>query len=122
MEINITELIKEYAGTFAIISMVLIPLVIETIFTYIGQPQNKFWNSLLTFVIAVVVVLIVWPVSLWLDVGFLSEVTQFWQALLWGVGAGIVANWAWAIDILKLVIQFIITWDFNKFKLSRTKP
>jgi len=107
---QIAILVTEYAGTFLLLASFLVPLVIEAFFTYVWQPVGKFLNSIMTFVIAVAVTFIAWLISGWAGVGFLSELDAWWHVLLYGLGAGVFANWTWVgIDFVKMIITFIIT-------------
>jgi len=120
MEEYMVELIKEYVGTFMLLSLVLVPLVVEAIFTHVWQPANKFLNSVMVLLIATAVTFIAWPVSTYFETGFLSEITLWYHVLLYGLGAGAVSHWAWAnVEAIHAVIQFIVTLSTNVFKAKR---
>lgn len=117
---HIIALITQFAGDFALLALVGIPLVIEAFFLYVWQPAGKFLNSLMTFIIAVGVTFATWYVSGWAGAGFLAEITKSWHVLLYGLGAGVMANWTWVnIDFVKMVITFILTLRTEQFKAPR---
>lgn len=110
MEELLKNLISEYALTFALLATLTVPLVTELFFTHVWQPATKLLNSLMVFVISLAVTFVAWPVSGWLDIGFLSEFTDWWRVALWGVGAGVVAQFTWAnVDLIYTVIRFLVT-------------
>jgi len=104
-------------GTFATVG---VPAVIELIFSKIYQPLNKTASSILTFVIALLSTFAVWLAGMWFDVGFLVDVTEYWHVIVYGLGAGLVANWTWVnIDWVKAIITLIIKGDKSVLMAKR---
>lgn len=120
MEELIRMLVAEYAGTFAILAGFTVPWLVELCYTHIWQPTTRFLNSVVVFIIAIGTTFLAWPLSKFVAFGFLAEAGSWWVVLLWGVGAGAVAQWAWAnIDVIYTVIRFLSTFNFEVFKLKR---
>ena len=120
MEEQAVLLIKEYVGTFMLLSLVLVPFVTEAFFTYVWQPANKFINSVLVLLISVIVTFVSWAASTYFGVGFLAEINLWHHVLLYGLGAGAVAQWAWAnVEAIHAIIQFLVTLSTNVFKQNR---
>lgn len=122
MEESVKQLISEYAVSFAIIATFTVPLLVELFFTYVWQPATKFLNSVMVFLIAIVVTFAAWPLSVWVGYGFLAEGYQWWGILLWGAGAGAVAQFTWAnIDMIHTLIRFLVTLKTSGFSIKRAK-
>jgi hypothetical protein len=106
---QLQELILYYAGTFALLATVFVPMVTEALFTYVWQPVNKVLNKVVILIVALILTFAAWQLSVWQGVGFLAEITVWWHVALYGIGAGATASWTWANwETVKLIIQFII--------------
>ncbi len=113
---NINDLLL-WATSYTLFATMLVPFVIEFVFTNIYQPPNKFWNSIATFVIAIAATYGVYFAGVLANFGFLVDVTNHGLIVALGFGAGAVANWTWVnIEWIKAIIQAIFNNSdlFNK--------
>jgi hypothetical protein len=111
MDLDFGQIVSMIA-TFTAFAGLAVPTVIEFIFEKIYQPTTKVLTSVLTFVIAILSTLAVWGAGVWFDVGFLVGVTNLLHVVLYGLGAGVVANWTWVnIEWVKAIIRLIIGGD-----------
>ena len=117
---NINDLLL-WASSYGLFATMLVPFVIEFVFTNIYQPSTKFWNSIFTFVIAIVSTYIVYFVGILTNFGFLVEVTNHYLIITLGFGAGAIANWTWVnVEWVKAIIQAIFN-DTDLFNKNRNE-
>ncbi len=119
---NIFKDLVEWIATYGSFSVLAVPFFIELFFTYVHQPTSKVLNSVFTFLIAIACAFGVWVAGMWFDIGFLKDISIWWHVVLYGLGAGLVANWTWVnIDWVKAAIEFILKGKTETFMVSRKK-
>ena len=116
---NINDLLL-WATSYTLFATLLVPFVIEFVFTNIYQPANKFWNSVFTFIIAIAASYGVYLVGVITNFGFLVGIDNHYLIVALGFGAGAMANWTWVnIEWVKALIKFIfndVDWINGKRK------